>query len=143
MLELASLREGEKLVDLGAGDGRIVIAAAREYGLEAVGIEIDPVRWMLANSFILWFRPYPRPRVVWGDMYQFDLSGAHVVTIYLTRTANDRLREKFEREMQAGSRVVSYSFPISGWTPILIDDRNLIFVYQVGKTDEDTPYVFV
>jgi hypothetical protein len=143
MLDLAELRHGEKLVDLGAGDGRIVIAAARDFQAEAVGVEIDPVRWLLANLFIRMRRFPLRPKMVWGDMTKFDLSDADVVAVYLTRQTNDNLRDLFEDQLKLGARVVSYAFPVKDWTPTIIDDTNLIFVYQIGQTGEETSVKFV
>ena len=143
MLELAEIKPGERLVDLGAGDGRIVIAAVRDFEAQAVGVEIDPVRWLLANIFIRLRRYDNRPKVMWGNMMNFGLSEADVVTVYLTRETNDKLKAQFEQQLKLGARVVSYAFPVKDWTPTIIDDTNLIFVYQIGKTGEETQVNFV
>jgi SAM-dependent methyltransferase len=137
MLRLADVRPGERVVDLGAGDGRLVIAAARQYGAEAVGVEIDPLRCLLANGLIRCLGLCGRAKVIWGNMYDFDLRGADVVTLYLLQRTNVRLWAKLARELEPGARVVSRSFTLPHWTPAVIDDAHGIFVYRV--VPEGTP----
>lgn len=143
MLQLAELKPGDVLVDLGAGDGRILIAAAKKYSVKTVGYEIDPLRYLLGKIFIRLNGVQRSVRLVWGDMFKADLRAADVVTIYLTRPTNNKLKTIFEEQLRPGTRVVSYSFPIKGWAPIIIDDNYLIFVYEVGNTSEDIKTIFV
>ena len=110
--------------------------------MRAIGVEIDPVRVLFARLFIALRRVRGKAVVVWGDLYQFDLADTDVVTIFLTRPTNDHLRTHFEQRLRPGARVVSYSFPIEGWTPVIIDDRDIIFVYEVGNTGEDVRVEF-
>lgn len=143
MLDLARVEEGEILVDLGAGDGRILITAAKEYRAECRGVEIDPIRWVLAKLFIWCKGVRDLADVQWGNLYEAELGDADVVTLYLTRDTNSKLRTILEEEVKPDARVVSYAFPVSGWTPTVIDNINLIFVYEIGKTGDDTVIQFV
>ncbi|MDH5506962.1 MAG: class I SAM-dependent methyltransferase [Anaerolineae bacterium] len=143
MLALAELQPGEKLVDVGAGDGRIVVAAARKPGVEAVGIEIDPLRWLAANVWIRAAGVSKSAKVVYANFYDYDLRDAQVVTLYLTRETNQRVKQRLLGQLQGGARVVSHAFPISGWTPKLIDEDVLIFVYEVGNCGDGVQTRFV
>lgn len=143
MLDLAELKEGEMLVDLGAGDGRILIAAAKKYGIAGRGVEIDPVRWLLAKLFIWCKGVRGLVKMEWGNLYEADLSDADVVMLHLTRETNLKLKNLLEKQLRTGARVVSYAFPIPGWTPTLIDNIKLIFVYEIGKTGDNTVTQFV
>jgi cyclopropane fatty-acyl-phospholipid synthase-like methyltransferase len=131
MLRLADIQPGERMVDLGAGDGRLVIAAARKYQADAVGVEIDPLRCLLANVLIRCLGLQGRARVVWGNMYDYDLRGADVVMMYLLQRTNTRFWPKLARELEPGARVVSHSFTLPHWTPAIIDDTHCLFVYHV------------
>lgn len=134
MLDMAQLQPGEKLVDLGAGDGRIVILAARSYRARAEGVEIDPMRWLFANTLIRILGLRDRARVQLGNMFEFNFSDADVVTMYLLQSTNQRLKAHLAEQLQPGARVVSHSFSISEWTPIALDDDSDIFVYEIGNT---------
>lgn len=133
MLALADLKPGQRVVDLGAGDGRVVIMAARQFEARAVGVEIDPLRCLLANGFILLLGLRHRAWVHYGDVFTFDLTGADVVVIYLKKAANNRLRPRLVEQLRPGVKVIS-RFAIPGWTAQLLDDTNMIFLYEVGHT---------
>ena len=137
MLRLADIHPGERVVDLGAGDGRLVIDAAREYQADAVGVEIDPLRCLVANGLIRLFGLRGRAKVKWGNMYHYDLRGVDVVLMYLLQSTNKRLWTKLARELQPGARVVSRTFTLPHWTPAAIDNTHNIFVYHV--VPEGTP----
>jgi precorrin-6B methylase 2 len=142
MLSLAALQPGEMLVDLGAGDGRIVMAAARAFGAKAVGVEIDPVRCAIANGLIRLAGLRGKARVVWANMYGYDCSDADVVTVYLLQGTNQKLKAQLGR-LRSGARVVSHTFSVEGWVPSIIDERNGIFVYEVGRTGDGVETRFV
>jgi precorrin-6B methylase 2 len=142
MLELAELKPEEKLIDLGAGDGRILVSAVRDFGAEAIGVEIDPIRCLLAKYFIRKYGVQGKAKIRWGNMYHTDIGGADVVTLFLTRNTNRRLIPILEDRLDQGTRIVSYAFPISGWTPIIIDNTYLIFVYEMGSTGDDVLFKF-
>lgn len=142
MLSLADIRPGSRLVDLGAGDGRIVVEAAY-LGCHAAGVEIDPLRWLVGQARILAAGLSGKAEMIWGDLFEYDLSHADVVTVFLTRETNQLLRPHFENNLKTGSKVVSRAFPVYGWTPLVIDEKYLIFVYEIGKSGEDTNFRFV
>ncbi len=137
MLELAEVKPGQKVIDLGAGDGRIVILAARKYKAEAIGVEIDPFRWGMANLWILLLGLRGKAKVHLGDMRRFPTTGADVVTLYLLQGTNQTLKDRLAKSLRPGARVVSHTFSMSGWTPIVLDERYGIFVYEIGNTGED------
>lgn len=115
MLQLAGASADDVVYDLGSGDGRIVIAAARDYGARGVGIEIDPELVAEAREAARAAGVDDRVEFRQGDLFEADLSDATVVTLYLWPEMNNRLRPKLQRELDPGDRVVSNSFDIDGW----------------------------
>ena len=130
-LELSELQPGEIFYDLGAGDGRVLIAAARDFGARAVGVEIEPVHciyiWLKALASGL--RSHVSIR--WMNFYKTSLKEADVVFVYLTSTQTARLKPLLERQLRSGARVVSISADFVGWQPAAIDTRHLIFLYRM------------
>jgi len=113
MLQLASLRRGETLFDLGAGDGRVIIEAARRFGAHAVGVEIDPgciskIKERLTATGA-------KAELIEKDIFKVDLSSADVVAIYLSDSANAKLAPKLKTELRQGARVVSLDYRLPGW----------------------------
>ena len=139
MLQIADVQPGQRVVDLGAGDGRIVIAAARRFKANAVGVEIDPIRCLVANTLIRLLGLRDRARVWCGNFYEFDLKDADVVTLYLWPSTNQRLRARLLKQLRPGAKVISYRFAIYGWTPITPDNlkQKEILVYEIGKSEPD------
>jgi SAM-dependent methyltransferase len=135
MLRLADVQPGQTVVDLGAGDGRIVILAARRFGAQAVGVEIDPLRCLIANALIVLLGLRGRAQVVHGNMFSYDLAQADVVTLYLLQGTNQRIQSRLAAQLRPGARVVSHAFSFSGWTPVAIDERRRLFLYEIGNTD--------
>jgi len=140
MLELAQARQGDTVVDLGCGDGRILITAVQKFRAKAIGIEIDPKIAAQASDTILKLGLQNRARVVRADVFDADLSLADVVTLYLTTSFNEKLRPKFEKSLRPGTRVVSHDYGIRGWNPVEVEEvfvhgrRHRIFLYVVeGK----------
>jgi hypothetical protein len=117
MLRLAGVRPGDRLFDLGAGDGRIVIAAAREYGIHAVGIELDPNKATEARANVRRAGLDPLVEIRQGDVFTADLSGATVVTLFLFPEINARLEPRLRAELAPGTRIVSHRFGLGGWPP--------------------------
>src|SRR5207245_5785024 len=117
MLQLARVDRNDVVYDLGSGDGRLVIAAARDFGARGVGIEIDPQ--LVAQSDESARRAGVGDRVMFsaGDLFEADLSDATVVTFYLSPELNLRLRPKLLRELRPGSRIVSHDFHMGDWQP--------------------------
>jgi len=135
LLFLAELQPDEHVIDLGCGDGRIVIAAAKEFDARATGIEIDPFRVLLANLWIRLSRVSNRARVRRGNMYTADVSDADVVVLFLSATSNFRLQERLRRQLAPGARIVSYYHPMWGWQPDVVGEArggHPIYVYRMG-----------
>jgi SAM-dependent methyltransferase len=140
MLFLAGVREGESVVDLGCGDGRFVVLAARQFGAQSWGVEIDPFRVLLGRLWVRLARVGDRARIVRGDMYRADVSDADVVVLFLSPTANLKLQERLKQEMKPGSRIVSYYHPIWGWTPEEVGEGihgDPLYLYRIGGGDGD------
>ena len=115
MLQLAELRPGDVVYDLGCGDGRIVIAAVRRFGVRGVCVELDPARLKWAREVAEKAGVSSLIRFVEGDLFEVPLQDATVVTLYLLRPTNLRLRPKLRREMRPGTRVVSLRFDMGNW----------------------------
>jgi SAM-dependent methyltransferase len=121
MLELAEIRKEDLLYDLGSGDGRIVITAASRYGIKAVGFEIDPGLVKKSRDSIREAGLEHLVEIREQDVRNVDLSPASVLTIYLSRAANLRLRSAITRQLKPGSRVISHDFGMGNWKPDRIE----------------------
>lgn len=131
MLSMAGAKPGEVVYDLGSGDGRIIMTAAKEFHAKAVGIEINPL-WVLWTYLIiaaLGLRG--QVRVVWGNFFQVNLGEADIVMLFLKQDTNDRLKPKLERELKPGTRVVSYAYTLTGWNPLRVDRELELFLYRM------------
>lgn len=117
MLELAKVESRDTVYDLGSGDGRIVIAAAKDFGAHGVGIDIDPERIAESRANAETAGVSERVRFIQQDLFGADLKEATVVTLYLLPGVNNRLKPKLLAELRPGTRVVSHSFDIEGWDP--------------------------
>jgi len=117
MLRLAELHAGDLVYDLGCGDGRIVIAAVRTPGVRGVCVELDPQRLRWARDAADTAGVSRLIRFVQGDLFEVPISDATVVTLYLMRPANLRLRPRLLRELSPGTRVVSNTFDMGNWDP--------------------------
>jgi SAM-dependent methyltransferase len=117
MLRLAKVRKSDVLYDLGSGDGRIPIAAARDYGIRAVGVEIDPKLVTEAEEKARQANVSELVRFRNEDMFRVDVSEATIVTLYLSEKLNVLLRPKLLRELSPGSRILSHDFRMGDWRP--------------------------
>src|SRR5216683_5979196 len=117
MLKLADVKKTDVVYDLGCGDGRIVIAAAKDFGAHAVGIDINPVRIGEAKENAKKAGVEQLVRFEENDLFQADIHGASVVTIFLLSEINLKLRPKLLRELQPGTRLVSNTFDMGDWKP--------------------------
>jgi predicted RNA methylase len=122
MLKLADLKAGEVLFDLGSGDGRTVIMAAKTFGARGVGVELreDLAKKALGNIHESGLED--RVTIVNGDMFNINLSSADVVYLYLTTSANEKIRPKLDNDLKRGVRVVSHDYEIIGWKPERIEN---------------------
>lgn len=117
MLALAQVKKGDVVYDLGSGDGRIVITAAKKYGAKAVGFEIDPNLVGESREKIRSEKLDGLAEIRQQDILTVDLSGASVVTMYLLPSVNLQMKPKILKELKPGSRVVSHSFDMGDWQP--------------------------
>jgi predicted RNA methylase len=122
MLNLAELKAGEVFFDMGSGDGRTVIIAAKEFGARAVGVELREDLVKKALSAIYEESLQDRITIVNGDMFNVDLASANVVFLYLTTSANEKIRPKLDSELKRGVRVVSHDYEIVGWKPVKVEN---------------------
>ena len=130
MLEVARVTRNDVVYDLGCGDGRIVIAAAKKYGSRGVGIDIDPQRLAEARANALSAGVADRVEFRQEDLFEADIREATVVTLYLLPSLNLRLLPKLERDLRPGTRLVSHAFDMGDWTPeqhLEIDGRHVYF----------------
>ena len=117
MLRLAKVTKDDVVYDLGSGDGRIVIAAAKQFGARGVGIELERHLVAASEENARQAGVADRVRFVQGDIFEADLREATVVTLYLFPVVNAKLRPKLLRELRPGARIVSHMYGIGDWTP--------------------------
>lgn len=118
MLDMAGVKAGDVVYDLGCGDGRIVITAAKERGARGIGIDLNPQRIAEANANAKSAGVTDKVKFLVGDLYKADFSGASVVTLYLLPDVNRKLRPQLWKQLKVGSRVVSHAFDMgSEWPP--------------------------
>ncbi len=138
MLRLGGLRAGENMVDLGSGDGRIVILAAKKYHAYATGVEYDLDLCRKSLSKIRSMGLQKIARIIPGDIFKQNYSSADLVTVYLMTDSNEKIRPMLERQLKKGTRVVSHDFEFRGWKPLktenIEDDgagrSHTLFLYQ-------------
>ena len=138
MLRLANVQKGDVLYDLGSGDGRIAITAARKYGIKATGIDIDPERIREANenakkagvTNLVQFRQ--------ENLFTADFRDATVITLYLLPDLNVKLRPKLWNELKPGTRIVSHQFEMGAWKPEkrLESNGRTIYFWTVPPKDK-------
>ena len=122
MLQMARVGAKDVVYDLGCGDGRIVITAAKRFGARGVGIDLNPERIAEANANAKAANVEDKVRFVTGDLFQADFSEATVVTLYLLPTVNAALRPQLWRQLKVGTRVVSHEFDMGdAWPPEKIE----------------------
>jgi precorrin-6B methylase 2 len=140
MLAMAQTRKDDVIMDLGAGDGRIVIAAAKKYGARGIGVELDPKLVVSARENARAAGVEQLTTFVEGDVLKADLSGASVITAYLLPWLIDALQPRFLAELAPGTRIVSHAFAMSGWEPDETQTMHLTGEFE-GRTS--TLYLWV
>jgi ubiquinone/menaquinone biosynthesis C-methylase UbiE len=133
MLELAEVKPGDVVYDLGCGDGRIVVTAAKKFGVKAIGYDIDPQRVKEARENVRQAGVEHLVRIEEADVFTLDLSGASVVTLYLLPSLNVRLMPQLAK-LKPGSRIVSHNFDMRGAKPLLVE--------HVQRKPDDSPEGF-
>jgi len=136
MLELAAVKATDVVYDLGSGDGRIVITAAKSFGGRGVGIDIDPTLVQKATENAAAAGVLDRVRFETGNLFTSKISDATVVTLYLLQSINERLRPKLVRELKPGTRVVSHVFNMGPeWPPekTITVERSRIYLWTIPE----------
>jgi precorrin-6B methylase 2 len=136
MLEIAEVGPADIVYDLGSGDGRIVVEAARRRQARALGIEADPLRVLWSRSMVVLLDLHDRVRIVWGNFFHQSISEATVVTLFLTQRTNQRLKAKLQQELRPGTRVVSYVWTFDGWLPSKVDTTAEVYMYVMGQCNQ-------
>jgi SAM-dependent methyltransferase len=137
MLNLAGVTRDDVVYDLGCGDGRIVIAAAKEFGARGVGVDLDPQRIREAQANAVRAGVADRVTFRVQDIFDTDIQPATVVTLFLSPELNARLRPKLTSQLKPGSRIVSHRYGIGDWVPeqtravMVSETRNHIFLWRV------------
>ena len=142
MLRFAAVGPADVVVDLGSGDGRIVIDAARKFGARGIGIELDPALVQKSRELVREANLAGRVSIVQGDVLQADISGASVVTVYLLPSLISRLQPRFIGELKPGTRIVSHAFYMTGWKADRTERMRIAQPHQ-GQGDESTLYLWV
>jgi predicted RNA methylase len=134
MLRLARVAPADVVYDLGSGDGRIVILAAQKYGARGVGIELVPRLVQISREVAIEDEVADRTQFIEGDLFTADISGATVVTLFLSPEVNLRLLPKLRRELRPGTRIVSHQFRLGAWPPaetVRAEDGTSLFLWIV------------
>jgi SAM-dependent methyltransferase len=137
MLLIADVGPDDLVYDLGCGDGRIIVTAARRYGARAVGIEIDPLRYLWCQALITILGLRSEIKVTFGDFFSQDLSEADVVTCYLLQPTNKKLEAKLQADLRPGTRVVSNYFTFPGLIKVRENGDAKLYLCNLGKEPGD------
>lgn len=135
MLKLAKVNKDDVLYDLGCGDGRIVITAAKQYGATGTGVDINPERISEANQNAKEAGVTDKVKFVEGDLFETDFSKATVVTLYLLPNINLKLRPILLEQLKPGTRIVSHAFDMGDWEPeqTINVDGSTIYMWTVPE----------
>jgi len=142
MLEMAGTRPGDLVIDLGSGDGRIVIAAAQKFGARGLGIELDAALVEKSRERARLAKVAERVSYVQGDVLVADISRATVVTVYLLPALMVKLQPRFIDELAPGTRIVSHAFTMAGWAPDRSETVKLSARHP-GQGDESRLHLWV
>lgn len=123
MLQLGGLKAGEKMFDLGSGDGRIVIMAAQKFHAEAVGVELDKDLAKQSSAKILTLGLDKNARVVNGDLLKQNYGSADLITVYLLPdSVNNKVQPLLDKQLKKGARIVAHDFEFRNWTPEKVEN---------------------
>ena len=122
MLQFGGLKAGEKMFDLGSGDGRIVIMAAQKFRADATGVEFDDSLYKQSVDKIKTLGLAATARIIHGDLLKQDYSSADLLTVYLLPMSNDKVTPILEKQLKKGTRIVAHDFEFSAWTPVKTED---------------------
>src|SRR5688500_11799750 len=137
MLEMAEIKKGDVLYDLGCGDGRIVVTAAKKYGIKAIGFDIDPKRIAESRENVKKNNVGELVEIRHADIFQVDLKDASVVTMYLLPSLNVKLTPQLQK-LKPGTRIVSHSFDMEGVQPVQVVKEPSTIYKWVAPIKRDT-----
>lgn len=126
MLEIANVKPGETVYDLGCGQGRVLITAVQRFHAKAVGVELDDRLFRRATDQVALLGLQNRIKLIHGDLLEVDLSPADVVTVYLMTGSNESLRPRLEKYLRPGARVVSHDYKVPGWVPNQVEEPEAV-----------------
>lgn len=138
----AEIDMGEKFYDLGCGDGRIVCAAAKS-GARSIGYEISVLPYLLGKLRCL-IQDVPLSAIQYRNLWLSNINDADIVFFYLLPQMQARLKEKLEKELKNGARVITYAWPIEGWQPVRVDqspDKLKLYLYKIEKEHLNTKVI--
>ena len=138
MLEMAKTTSKDYVIDLGSGDGRTVITAAKKYGVQALGIEYNPDMVALSRRNAEKEGVADRAQFIQGDIFKTDFSKATVLTLYLLPSVNMKLRPKLLSELKPGTRVVSHNYDMGDWKPdqTVELEGHTVYLWTVKERDK-------
>lgn len=131
ILKMSELKPDEFFYDLGSGDARVLIMAAREFGAKCVGIELNLLRYALSNWKIHRMGLADQIKVIRRSFFESDLSQADVVFMYLLPSINEKLKPKLKNELKKGARVITFSYTINGWKINKLDNELKVYLYNI------------
>jgi ribosomal protein L11 methylase PrmA len=140
ILRFAEVRPGETVCDLGCGEGRVLITAAKEFSARAIGVEIDPLKILFARLLRKINGVDDRVNIVRGNLFDFDPGAADVLYLYLTHQAMDKLFPEILKKLKPSVRIVSYRFCLRGMTPEKVSEDKTLFLYQLDKGTKINSY---
>jgi protein-L-isoaspartate O-methyltransferase len=138
MLQLGGLKAGEKVFDLGSGDGRIVIIAAQKFHANAVGVEMDRDLYRQSTEKIRKLGLEQNARILNGDLLKQNYNSADLITVYLLPVSNDKVTPLLDKQLKKGARVVAHDFEIKAWTPDKVEN-----IEDDGEGRSHTLYLYV
>lgn len=138
MLKMGGLKAGEKMFDLGSGDGRLVIMAAEKFKANATGVELDADLHKQSTERIKRLGLEKTAKIIFGDVLEQDYSSADLLTVYLLPSSNEKLTPVLEKQLKKGTRIVSHDFPFKAWTPVKTED-----IPDDGEGRSHTLYLYI
>ncbi len=130
MLRLAEVSPRDTVYDLGAGTGALIFRAARIYRAQTLGVEVEPLRYLILRARRGLSAEPERVQLKWGNLFDLTFGDATVVATFLWPGAMERLRPRFEAELRPGARVVSHCHPVPGWTATVHDRATDVYLYR-------------
>jgi protein-L-isoaspartate O-methyltransferase len=138
MLQLGGLKAGEKMFDLGSGDGRIVVMAAQKFHAQAAGVEMDKDLWRQSTEKIRKLGLEKNAHIINGDLLKQNYGSADLITVYLLPVSNDKVTPLLDKQLKKGARVVAHDFEFKNWKPDKIEN-----IEDDGEGRSHTLYLYI